>query len=78
MSADLERARALLAEALSIAPEAVAEDAGPETLEAWDSLAQMRLILAIEAARGHTVTMEEAVEIFSLPAIAAALAAGRN
>lgn len=73
MSATHDRARALLAEALALPVEAIADDASPETLEAWDSLAHARLVLAVEAARGHALPPEAALDLFSLPAIASAL-----
>lgn len=43
-----ERARTVLAQALNIETAAIEADASIMTLEAWDSLAHMRLIAAVE------------------------------
>ena len=66
----LTLARALLAEALDLAPEAVDEEVEAESLEAWDSLAHLRLVLAIEARSGRQLEPEEILAITSLAEIA--------
>ncbi|MDJ0951558.1 MAG: acyl carrier protein [Alphaproteobacteria bacterium] len=70
MSDALARARNLLAGALEIDPAAIADDASIDTLEQWDSLAHMRVVLAIEAARGHELDPELMFMIGSLHDIA--------
>lgn len=67
-------ARALLAQALEVDADIVAVDASVATLEAWDSLAHVRLIAALETRLGRQLTPEEAVGIASLDDIAALLA----
>lgn len=67
-------ARNLLAQALEVDPDLVAADASMATLEAWDSLAHVRLIAALEMRLGRQLTPEEAVAIASLDDIAALLA----
>lgn len=67
-------ARNLLAQALEVDPDLVAADASVATLEAWDSLAHVRLIAALEMRLGRQLTPEEAVAIASLDDIAALLA----
>lgn len=67
-------ARALLAQALEIDLHMVADDAAVATLEAWDSLAHVRLIAVLEARLGRQLTPEEAVGIASLSDVAALLA----
>ena len=52
MTTKLECARQLLAVALETAPEGVRDSARLGDPEAWDSLAHLRLILAIEAELG--------------------------
>jgi acyl carrier protein len=73
MNEDLARARALLASALELAPAAVPDDAAIGTLEAWDSLAHMRLIAGIEKALGRELPAGEVVAIASLADVAAIL-----
>jgi acyl carrier protein len=69
----LARARALLAEALAIGPETLPDDASLATVRAWDSLAHLRVILAIEAARGTPLAVAEALAITGLTDVARAL-----
>lgn len=70
MSAAADRARALLADALEMAPAALGADASIATLEAWDSLAHMRLVEAIERALGRPLAPEALVAIGSLADVA--------
>ena len=73
MTAAAERARALLAAALELDPAAVGPDASIATLEAWDSLAHLRLVQAIEQAIGGELPGETIVEIVSLADVTAVL-----
>jgi acyl carrier protein len=78
-AAGLDAARALLAQALAVAPATVPDDASLHTVPEWDSLGHVRIILALEAARGAPLPPLEAVSIESLADIARALAAaGRD
>ncbi len=73
------RARAVLAEALGLAAEGIDRDASIDTVEAWNSLAHMRLILELERRLGGELPPETVVEIASLDDVAALLAdAGPN
>lgn len=47
---DTKRIQELIAEALDIELDEVRPDSSSETLEAWDSLGHLRVILAVEAA----------------------------
>ncbi len=51
--------KALLAEALGLAPSKVSESTNLETCEAWDSLAHFRVIAAIEEALGRSLSTQE-------------------
>lgn len=73
MTDDRHQARVLLAEALEIDIEGIGEDASIATLEAWDSLAHMRIILAVEGFLGEELAPEVVIEIGSLGDIAAVL-----
>lgn len=72
----LDDARALIAEAIGRAPESVPDTAQAGSLEGWDSLAHMRLILALEARIGRTLDSAEIVGLLSLRDVAV-LVAGR-
>lgn len=67
------RARALLAAALEIDAAAIEEDASIATLEAWDSLAHLRLVQALERELGRELPAEHIVAIASLADVAAIL-----
>lgn len=69
----LEDARQLLASALEVAPDAVPDWARLGDPQAWDSLAHLRLILAIETKLGRELDIEKVVEIESLADIAVIL-----
>lgn len=66
MSSSIETARSVLAVALEIEPEAVAADASIDTTDRWDSIAHMRLILAIEQAIDRPLEPIEVAGVFSL------------
>lgn len=69
-----EQARRLLAEVLGVDAGALDETASAETLEAWDSLAHMRLVLRLEEELGRQLTADEILEATSLPEVAVLLA----
>lgn len=76
MSAAALRGREVLAAAVGTPPESLAEDASIVTLAAWDSLAHVKLMTAIEEALGRKLSSDEVVGIRSLADIVALL--GRN
>ncbi len=43
-----QRLRLVIADVLGVAPSAITEESSPETLEQWDSLRHMSLIVALE------------------------------
>lgn len=61
-----ERARTILAEALNVEAAAIDADASIMTLEAWDSLAHMRLIAAVEDDLAVQLEPDAIVSIASL------------
>jgi len=71
---EFAQARQLLAEAIGAEPGAVPEGARIGTFERWDSLAHLRLILALEKRIGRELDPDEAVEIEGLEDVAALLA----
>jgi acyl carrier protein len=70
MTGETERAKVLLADALGLSPEEIGPDASIETLAAWNSLAHMRLILAIEEEIGHEIDPLALVDMSSVRDIA--------
>ena len=70
MNDGLWRARMILAEATNVGPEELDENASMATLEEWDSLAHMRIILAVEEFLGRQIAPETLIEIASVKDIA--------
>jgi acyl carrier protein len=68
-----EQARALLAEAVNAGTGAVPDDARIGLLEQWDSLAHLRLLLAIEAKIGRLLDPDEIMRIETLDDVVALL-----
>ena len=68
-----ERAKKLLAGAVNCDPSAVPDDVRIGSFERWDSLAHLRLVLAIEDEIGRQLDPDESVRIGSLADIAALL-----
>jgi acyl carrier protein len=60
------RSRALIAQAIGMSAETLPTDAALGSVEAWDSLGHMRLLLAIEEALQRELTTEEAAGVMSL------------
>jgi len=75
MSGDLiERARRLVAEAVERPVGEVPADAAIGTLPAWDSLAHIRIIMALETAVGKPLSTDAIVDLRSLEDVANILA----
>lgn len=76
MSATLEYLPQILAAALRIPVSAVRDDLKMGDVEQWDSVSHLDLIMQIETAFGVAFSAEEMLELTSLPALRARLAAG--
>lgn len=61
--------RHIIAEVIGVPVEQVGDDASPATLEAWDSLRHMNLIVALEDELGVTFDDDALGRLTSLPAI---------
>ena len=70
----LQAARQLLASVLEMEAADIADDAGIGLLAGWDSLAHMRLIMAMEADMGRPLSSGNVVAIGCLRDIATVLA----
>lgn len=66
-------ARTLLAEATGRSDDSIREDATVGNFPGWDSLAHMRLILALEERLGRLLTSEEVTGIRSIDDVATLL-----
>ena len=54
-----------ISKVLKINIDLVTEDASPDTIEAWDSLAHMNLVIALEEAFHIELTDDQVIEILS-------------
>lgn len=70
----MDRARALVAAALERRLDEVPPDGTIASVPGWDSLGHVRIVLALEAARGQPLKAEEIATLHSVAAVAAALA----
>ncbi|HZT24240.1 MAG TPA: acyl carrier protein [Pseudolabrys sp.] len=73
-----DRAKQLLADALNCDAALISGDVRIGQFERWDSLAHLRLILAIEQELGRELDPDEAVRIEGLADIATLLGAARR
>jgi acyl carrier protein len=71
---DGQRAKKLLAEAANCDSAMIPDDVQIGTFERWDSLAHLRLVLAIEQKIGRQLDLDEAIRIESPAEVAALLA----
>lgn len=66
MTTDLDHLlKATLSDVLGIAAAGIGDETSPDDVAAWDSLAHMNLIIAVEEAFGVTIPDREAVELTS-------------
>ena len=59
---------------LGVSPESLSDDSSIENVQAWDSLRQLSILLALESAYGITITTDQALDMNSISAIKAVLA----
>jgi acyl carrier protein len=69
-----DRLYRLLAKVFGVPLSQITEDATPDTIEKWDSLSQINMILAIESEYGISLGPEEAMEMRSIKMIRMTLA----
>jgi acyl carrier protein len=60
----------IVADLFDLSPGLVTEDASPETIEGWDSLQHLNLVVGLEQAFDIAFTPEEIQELVSVGAIA--------
>ena len=71
--ANLLETRRLVARALNISVDGVHQDTSINSLDAWDSMGHLRIVLAIEEAMGTELTVEQVLSIESVEDIAGLL-----
>lgn len=62
---DKELVKRVMAAVLEVDPSAIDDDASNDTIEAWDSLRQMNMVLALEEAFGISFPDEDAADATS-------------
>ncbi len=60
-----QKLKEVLARIFNVQPEMITDDASPDTIENWDSLRHMNLVLALEEEFGVEFTDDQVVEILS-------------
>jgi acyl carrier protein len=73
MQANEEQLKQVLADVLDLEASAIGETASVDTIEQWDSLKHLNLVLALEERFGVTLTEEQSVQILSYRLIKIAL-----
>ena len=68
-----DQVKSVLASVLGVKPRDIRDDASVSTVESWDSVRQIKLIIALEEKFGCTFDDDEISELISLDAILAAL-----
>lgn len=64
----------ILADFFDLDPAAIAEDMGPDSVEGWDSVKHVQLVLALEGEYGLTLPVEQAMNLLTVADIRAMLA----
>jgi len=79
MSAQLlEELRTVAADIFAVAPSQINADSTPESVDNWDSISHVSLVVAIEEQYGVSFHPDEIVDMLSLGKIAELLAAKLN
>jgi acyl carrier protein len=75
MSANETRLRSVMADIFHILPETIGADTSVDTVDKWDSLTHLNLILALEQEFDVSFSEEEVVENLNYPLVKMALEA---
>jgi len=67
------RIRSVIAATFGVAPHAITPATSSDTIEAWDSMNHLHLVVALEAEFGVSFEPEQAVELTSVQAITEAV-----
>ncbi|HTP34172.1 MAG TPA: acyl carrier protein [Candidatus Acidoferrales bacterium] len=66
-----EKVRGIAADVLQVAPASLTAESSPQTIETWDSVMHLNLVLALEEQFGFQLEPEEMEEMKNIGAIAA-------
>lgn len=69
MSENVTRLKGVMADVLKIEAGTIGEDTSVDTVESWDSLRHLNLVLALEAEFDVSFTEAQTVEILNYPLI---------
>jgi acyl carrier protein len=65
----LERVHRIVSDVLDVPVDQVTEESSPETIDAWDSMAHLNLVLSLEQEFAVTFDLDEVAELTSVRAI---------
>ena len=65
-----DKLRDILAEAIELEPGELTDESSPDNTPEWDSFAHMNMVAEVEKAYNIKLTLEEVIEMQSLPKIA--------
>lgn len=71
MNSTLEQVQAIASDIFGVPSAKITTDSSPETIETWDSMQHLNLVLAIEEKFGLQLSPEEIEEMTSVGAVAA-------
>lgn len=74
----IDEIRQLVADTFGIDVDSVTEETGPETVEAWESMSHLNLMLALESRFGISIEPDEIPTLVSVHAIAGKVEAART
>ena len=74
MNSTLEQVQAIASDIFGIPPAGITADSSPDTVETWDSIQHLNLVLAIEEKFRVQLSPEEIQEMKSVGSIAALVA----
>ncbi|MEZ5401928.1 MAG: acyl carrier protein [Bryobacteraceae bacterium] len=72
--ATFERIRTMMADAFGATIEQMTDDASPDTIEGWDSIQHLNLVMALEEEFGVQFEPEEIEQLLSVELVAALVA----
>jgi acyl carrier protein len=64
-----ERVRRIISDMFAVPIDQVTDESSPDTIEAWDSMAHLNLVLSLEQEFAITFDLDEIAELTSVPAI---------
>ena len=70
----IDRIHRVVSDVFGVATDSIDDDSSPDTIESWDSMFHLNLILALEAEFGVSLVPEDAMELLSVGLIRNVLA----